>query len=545
MKILLVTEKFNPPENDRDGGSRLATTIANALGKSLSIMQFGEKPSEDATWNYIYPYRSNNRFENRLNNSAFIREKINSVINDFSIIIFIHISMQFEIEEYLKNERIKIITFPMFLSPSYKLSGEEVPNTYFQRELKSLHRSNLVITPSYLEKIQLLEQYSVSQDIIRVIPRGIDNTTIQHILRKNTNNLNICSIGSIKPQKNTIELIDTFEIIHDSFPRASLKIIGPIQNKEYFNEVTKKITSSKIDGSVSFLGHVPPKDFTHFTENEHIHLSTSNCETFGRAIFETLAMGLPNIVKLNNNAAYDFLSNRPYIFFIEDNRNLLEAIQTIKDNLPTLSSEAAEIGNLYCDKFLSRLIISEITNQPCIGITDYDGTLYHKNDEALTDQCIQAFKRFRTRIICTARKTSDVLEKLSEHKLEVDWVISYSGAVVTTGSGQILWKIPLKNEAIEQLMLLDHTTIPIYYNNDVVQASPSINVPYKGLGLRMEYYNNKAYLMDRNASKLNAIIRLLKIVNSTNRVRVFGDGVYDREMLSFFDGSGSLKGVHI
>lgn len=545
MKILLVTEKFNPHENDRDGGSRLAITIAKTLGSSLKIMQFAEESSPDATWQYKYPTHPGNRFEKRLLNAAFIKRKLIPIMNDFSIIIFIHISMQFDIENYITNDKIKVITFPMFLTPSYRLSGEVVHDSYFYKELSSLKRSNLIITPSYLEKKQLIEQYSISEDHIRVIPRGIDNSSIQHILRFHSKKLKICSIGSIKPQKNTHELIDTYKIIHNAFPQSSLKIIGPIQNTDYFTELKKKIEQSNIGDSISILGHIAPHQISTVIKDEHIHLSTSSCETFGRAIFETLAMGLPNIIKSPNNAAYDFLSHLPYVFFIENTDLVLDALQTILEQLPRFSLQAAEIGTLYCDKFLSNLLVSEITSQPYLSISDYDGTLYHKNSEDLTKKSINTFKKFQTRIICTARKTEDIIAELAHFNLTVDWIISYSGAVVTTGTGKKAWTLPIEKEVIKQIMQLDPSAEPIYYKDELIQLSPTINIPFEQLGLRAEHYNKKTYLLHRHASKLHSAIKLLKSIKSKNRIRVFGDGLYDREMLFFFDGLPSLKGVNI
>ncbi|BBB57384.1 hypothetical protein MPCS_01394 [Candidatus Megaera polyxenophila] len=38
MKILLVTEKYNPDDIQRDGGARLVETLKRSFGKSLSII---------------------------------------------------------------------------------------------------------------------------------------------------------------------------------------------------------------------------------------------------------------------------------------------------------------------------------------------------------------------------------------------------------------------------------------------------------------------------------------------------------------------------
>ena len=95
IKILLVTEKYNPVETQRDGGARLVTTLKQAFGNNLQIMQFGKNYNDKATFCFNYPFASSNRFKRRLANAHFIVEKIKSVEKYFTHVIFIHLSMQF------------------------------------------------------------------------------------------------------------------------------------------------------------------------------------------------------------------------------------------------------------------------------------------------------------------------------------------------------------------------------------------------------------------------------------------------------------------
>lgn len=62
-----------------------------------------------------------------------------------------------------------------------------------------------------------------------------------------------------------------------------------------------------------------------------------------------------------------------------------------------------------------------------IAISDFEGTLFHKNDPEKTKRYIKAFKRFSTKVICSARSIHDLLEKMQSYNLEVDWIIGYSG----------------------------------------------------------------------------------------------------------------------
>ena len=127
MRILLVTEKYEPIATQRDGGSRLVHTLLSLFKEKIEVMQFDYVGRQNATWNYQYPYNSQNRFYRRMKNARFIAKKVNSVYVDFTHVFYVHISMQFCCDVI---QRCQVVSFPMFLTPSYRLSGEEVPDDY-------------------------------------------------------------------------------------------------------------------------------------------------------------------------------------------------------------------------------------------------------------------------------------------------------------------------------------------------------------------------------------------------------------------------------
>lgn len=55
-------------------------------------------------------------------------------------------------------------------------------------------------------------------------------------------------------------------------------------------------------------------------------------------------------------------------------------------------------------------------------------------------------------------------------------------------------------------------------------------------GLNVEVYQNTAFIADWEASKFRAIHRLLSHINWFGNVKAFGDGIYDKEFLTYFDG---------
>ncbi|MEW9810151.1 MAG: glycosyltransferase (plasmid) [Candidatus Symbiodolus clandestinus] len=537
MKILLVTEKFSPNPSQRDGGSRLVNTIKDAFSNSLNVMQFGQITSTTATWNFDYPFNFPNRFKRRLANSKFIAEKVKSVEHLFTHIIFIHVSMQFGLVNLPLRRGLQIWTFPMFLTPSYVESGETVPENYQEMERLTLAISTNIVTPSLLEKRQLVEIYAISEERIHMIPRGVDTKLLMPKIRSINGPIRFCSIGSIKPQKNTMGLIQLFSRIQNIFPEASLQIAGPIQNFEYFDKVSAEIKRLNLSNFVGFSGYIFPENLSLELESAHFHLSTSTCETFGRSIFETLASGIPNIARKNGNAAAEFLEHLPYVRFTDSDDEALDSIKEMIVNFSKLSSMALEIGSLYTNEMLSQLIVAKISNKNSIAVSDFDGTLFHKNDPEKTRQCIEAFNKFQMRIICSARSTDDLLREIKYYDLDVEWIVSYSGAVVTNGKGVLLWRFPLHSKEVALLTTLIPQARCIEQEGEILQISMPTEMTPQILGLRIEKYQDTTFIISWEASKLKAIHKLLCYINWSGQVCVFGDGPYDAELLTYFDGT--------
>ena len=537
MKILLVTEKCSRSTTERDGGARLVETIQTAVGDALSIMQFGAEADPSAKWHFNYPSNQANRFERRLDNANFIAEHIKMVESHFTHVIFVHVSMQFGIIDAPLRHDLQIWTFPMFLTPSYQASGEMVPENYFQAEKRALSISKNILTPSHLEKRQLVEIYSIPEDRIHVIPRGIQTRLLDPRIRTLCGPPAFCSVGSIKPQKNTWGLIQLFAKLQALLPGATLQIIGPVQNAEYFSKIQAELPRLKLLESVKFSGFIPPNQLSQAIQNAHLHLSASTCETFGRSIFETLASGLPNVARKTGNAAAEFLEHLPYARFVDDDHDALEAIEQILAQLPQLSSLALEIGELYDDEILSRLLASKLYSKEVIAISDFDGTLYHKDDPEKTERCLNAFQRFPKKVVCSARSIDDLLGKLKHYGLHVDWIVGASGSIVADGQGNPLWLRPLDIDSISYLENQMQGTKRIEFEGQILQIAVPAEAIIPLFGLRYEIYQGTAFIAHWEASKLRAVHRLLRYIDWRGQVRAFGDGLYDKEFLTYFDGT--------
>ena len=538
-RYLLITEKLNPPESFQDGGFRLVQTLKKFMADNLDVIQFGEENSGNCLSHVTYPNKNSNRFLRRIANADFIADTILKIADNYTDFIFIHISMVFGFQNRKPSGKTFWV-FPMFLTPSYIQSNENPPNEYSDMEFQALELADRIISPSYYEREQITKYYSIPIDKIKVIPRGINMDIFPPTLNKVIENDKIvfCCLGSIKKQKNTIGLIQLFAKICNVYPKSILNIIGAIQDSRYFDEVLMEIDRFKLKDNVFFKGHIILHNLSSELSNAHIHISTSNCETFGRAIFETLSSGIPNICKKSHNAVYDYLVNYPFIRFYDREDEAIEFIAEILKEYSTYVPMCSKIGRIYDENKLGVLIASELQFSEKLIISDFDGTLYRKNNIPNTSLCIQQFNKYNLRIICTSRPLQDIQIKIQELKLEPDYIIAWSGAVIADKVGEILWVNGIDEENMHEVGIkLPPDIIPVSFSNRVIQYVVNGNInekfPFK---FRTENYQDKTFISAWDSTKLIAIQKLLDLIGWEGRVVCYGDSKYDQEYLRFYDG---------
>lgn len=538
MRALVVTEKCGPEAGERDGGSRLVATLRRAFGDAIAIAQFGPTCSDAATWHFAYPSGGADRFARRLANAAFVANHVRELAPAFTHVLFVHVSMQFGFtEDALAG--VECWTFPMFLTPSYLAAGEVVPDAYTHRERAVLAVAERIITPSHFERRQLVDFYGVPARNVRVVPRGIDMPADAARVRElgGEGALRLCSVGSIKRQKNTRGLLRAFAGVRARHGDAKLIVVGGVQDDAYGALVRADVGRLGLGRSVDFVGHVEPRDLPAAIANAHLHVSASSCETFGRSIFETLALGLPNVALAPCNAASEYLSGAPYSMFLPHVDDIPAGVDALIEDLPQRSALASEVGVLFDDDALGQILAAELRGEEAIAVSDWDGTLFHKDDHSRTRTSIDAFRRFRVRAICTARPVIDVVSALERHDLTVDWIVGFGGAVIADGHGREVWLRALDAGDIAAIGARLPDARCVRHDDDVVQISTASKSPLLPLGYRTESYQGITFVSQWECSKLRGVRRLLRHVGWLGRVRAFGDGIYDDELLTFFDGA--------
>jgi glycosyltransferase involved in cell wall biosynthesis/hydroxymethylpyrimidine pyrophosphatase-like HAD family hydrolase len=537
-RVLLVTEKCLPEVNHRDGGYQLVQKLIKTLGNRLDIMQFTVNNYSGHTackFQFRYEVESDSRFQRRILNGKFVAKKVKEVEHDYDIILFVHISLQFN---FMPHGETKVICFPMFTGNAYRISGEKVPDRYIFSEGEAFTVSDVIISPSYVEKRQLVHYYGIPHSKIKVIPRSVqldDLSTDGN--RPYSDTIKLCALGSIKPQKNTVELIRFFQLVTNVFSNAELTVIGPIQNQEYYELILEEVARLGLVDSVKFSGFVAHDQLNGHLNDKQIHICFSRCETFGRSVFETMAFGIPNLCLSTDIAAEDFIPEYMGIRYISSPVDGIQAIEELLSQPPS-KSDVQAIRQLFGSVMLDNLLESAIVGGESLVVSDYDGTLFHKDDSRRTQKSVSAFMTYPVRVICSSRSIPDLLNACHQLSIESNYLIGWGGAVIANGNGDTIWTNGFSDTEIKALKDEDETVRPLLYNGFVVQYSSNVP-PTKTLKAQfsVQEFKSTFFYNPKYSTKLLAIIKLLEVTSWKGQVDAFGDGQYDLEYLKYFDGT--------
>lgn len=104
---------------------------------------------------------------------------------------------------------------------------------------------------------------------------------------------NILTVARMVREKGIEVLLKSFKILVDSFPEWSVKIIGEIFDRSYYEELLGLSHELKLDEKVKFLGKLSNDELRDIYESSAIFCLPSNNESFGIARTEAIVNGLP------------------------------------------------------------------------------------------------------------------------------------------------------------------------------------------------------------------------------------------------------------
>ncbi len=141
---------------------------------------------------------------------------------------------------------------------------------------------------------QALAEDNLEANIIyNPIDDSFFNNPKQNKLIKHTQELRFITCALINPKKNIEQSIDIIHMLNQNGIACRLDIVGGKSNKEYAQQLERKIKALQLERSVTFLGKKNKYELIDLYNNADCGIFTSKEETFGLVPLEILATGLP------------------------------------------------------------------------------------------------------------------------------------------------------------------------------------------------------------------------------------------------------------
>ena len=194
----------------------------------------------------------------------------------------------------------------------------------FILEKKVLKKADGIIAISRILKENIIKDLNIDPDRIRVIPNGVDinlyNPNIQcsEIRKKyapNNERLILC-VGRVSRTKNQGELVKAIPDILKSNSNVNFLFVGPIDEKDYFQEINNFIDHHNLNKKVFFLGNSSNEDMLKYYGASDIFVLPSFAEGFSLSILEALSCGKPLIVS-NIKPNMELIENKDVGFTID------------------------------------------------------------------------------------------------------------------------------------------------------------------------------------------------------------------------------------
>ena len=170
----------------------------------------------------------------------------------------------------------------------------------------------------------------------------------------------IITISRVTPVKGIDKLIKSFSRISEKYPEWNLKIIGPINDRQYFSSLMELVNFGGLNKRIIFTGEKSREELIKIYEHASIYCLFSEHEGFTISRLEAIAMGL-YVITTPAGCAYDIAKYGVHI--MKDNTPECGA-KYIEDGIKAIESGTFHVNNAILPSYkeLSEQIASHSKN---------------------------------------------------------------------------------------------------------------------------------------------------------------------------------------
>ncbi len=192
-----------------------------------------------------------------------------------------------------------------------------------------MQKADAVICVSNSIKEYIQKNYQTTENIITVIPRGIDlelfnpnnisNEFINNFKKEYDleNKFIVSSVGRVTQLKDYETFIKAVFLVKKEIPNIKALIVGGVRSdkEEYLNSLKKLVKELALEDNISFTGS-QSKIAEIYALSDVVVSSSKKPESFGRAVAEAIAMNTP-VIATNHGGVKDIIIENENGFFFE------------------------------------------------------------------------------------------------------------------------------------------------------------------------------------------------------------------------------------
>ena len=261
-----------------------------------------------------------------------------------------------------KNKKIPYILSP-YGSVGYESTSTLKPLYWVQDIVTNklpLKRAEKILANTYYEKNKIIRK-GVEESKIDVIFREVNTSLFTNRYYNSYDPKTVLFVGRITPIKDIELVINTLNLLDNEI---NLKIIGPVENYEYFKRLKNLVRSNNLQNRVNFFGPVTHGELPKYYSSALTLILSSLYENLGGVLLEAQACACPVIATATGGTA-EVLENGKTGFLLSSRspEDIAEAIHllandpSLRDRMGVDARRFVET-NFSVEQYIDRIIRS-------------------------------------------------------------------------------------------------------------------------------------------------------------------------------------------
>ena len=213
-----------------------------------------------------------------------------------------------------------------------------------ERVRKVLDRADLLQTPSYF----LAEFFTRQGFDVQRMPNFIEIGRFPYG-REQVMPFSLLWVRAFSPEYRPELAITVLYEVRKQFPQARLSMIGP--DKGIQEQIKTLVAELELEDAVDFLGRIPNEALHTYYQSHAVYLNTTAYESFGVAVLEAAACGIPIISTKVGEIPYMWEEDNEILMCDADAAQMAEKVESLfrDDTLATRLSENARAKAITYD----------------------------------------------------------------------------------------------------------------------------------------------------------------------------------------------------